>query len=268
MFNLGPAGDCLQFGAGLIDGHAGFQPANRVSPPIATPHRSGQHLFAPYFRAFGKVEPRRHDADDRQRRPPSERERLANDSGVAAKLPLPQRVAQNHLRAPILFLASFLGKETATELGAHAEQVKEHGRDAGPSQAFRVARAFHEPVARAVQGERLKAAALLAPVEKAAPQDVEALVSFGRIALPEPDDPLRILERKRSQQQALEHAEHADGHADAQRQGPDRDHCEPGTPAQGPPRLSHITQHRLRSTSPRGSIKGATTPPNKLSLDP
>ena len=121
-------GDGLKIVLRFRHGDSGPKAANYVERVI----RAVRSLFDreierhPSLGADGKVEIRRHDADDPELLT-TQQHALTNNGGVGAKVPLPETVAEDN--DVVVPCPETISDNVAAQLGRYSQQRKEVGRD-------------------------------------------------------------------------------------------------------------------------------------------
>ncbi len=184
-----------------------------------------------------EAEARGQDADYRATAA-ARRDRLADDTLVAAVAPLPELVAQQHdAGAARRFVA--LDEGSPAQRG-HAERVEEVRADRRALHALRAFAAREREEGRREAGDRLELRALAPPVEEVRVGSLAPVELFLRVRLPEVDEPRRVFEGQRPQERRVHDREDGAVGADAQRQRHDRDQSEARLLQQHAHRVSHV----------------------------
>ena len=201
-----PGGDRAHVCARQVDRHARLQPRHRQQ--IATgawlSGRDGLE-WNPDLLAVGVLESRRHHADD-DRRECVDEHRLAEHARIGVVPRLPHRVADDHDAAcagPVV-----LGREAVAERRRDTEQRKQIPRDRRACKPLGLGAGVGQREAAALAGakrdERLVGGSQILQIEarQAGRGRADLLIGAGDV-----DDPVRILVRKRLQQDAVHDAE-------------------------------------------------------------
>jgi hypothetical protein len=166
-----------------------------------------------------KMKLRRQHAHHGERRGVYE-QRPAEDGAVRAEPPFPEAVGQQH--HPMLSRLLFPGVEGSTQCDVYVEHGKERGGDADAADRFgrRPARPRlgEGEVPVAPGGEAIERAALSTPVEEIAGRRIDVEGNLPAIAFVEPDQPIDVRDRGRTEKQRVDHAEDRRVRADAQRE--------------------------------------------------
>ena len=172
---------------------------------------------------------------------PSRRMDLPTMSRSPAKAPLPESVVE-HGR-PRRIEATFRLVEDPPEVGPNAKQREKRLRNGNAGQALRLAAAREADVTRGVElkeaGDSLERPALLSKLDEV--RYLNCLCGeVLRRAVGDPDQPVRVGERKWAKQERLTETE--DGRAGSDPEPDDRDAEHRGAPveAQGPKRVADI----------------------------
>src|SRR5277367_6543540 len=148
--------------------------------------------------------------------------RLAENSGIAAVMALPQAITQkDDLLVANLFI---VGRKVPADYwrdAQHAEKISGYLRAPDP---FGTAAARNREGQRARCGKLLENVIHVAPIQEFRSRGGASCNVAVRVRLPNGDDPARIRKRQRFQQNSVDHAENHDvrGYADRQRQNGDR----------------------------------------------
>ena len=240
-------GDGGQLGLRRRQRDAGTQPADRLQErraaligPLRREAR-GQHRHPDLRRVLGvegKLEARRHDADDDDRIAVEQR-RLADDRRVAPEGARPQRLGDH--RRPLGAVRVVAGFERAAGDRRHAQQREDVGRDDGHRNRRRLAVAGQRDGGRRVPGDVLHGAGLRAPVEDVEVGAVVGLVADGGV---DGDEARRVGEGQRLQQHAVDDAEDRGVGADAEGQHHDDQRAEARRLEEEPECLAEVSEHR------------------------
>jgi hypothetical protein len=147
----------------------------------------------------------------------------ADDPTIAAEVPLPRAMAQQHDAARLGALV--LGPESAADDRRHSEHRKQRRGRAQAFDLFRAARAGQGGTPDFGRGDRLKHILLVAPVEICAGRGGKDRAA-AQAALLDENEMFGMRVSKRPQQDAVDHAEHGRGGADAEREHEHRGHGE------------------------------------------
>jgi hypothetical protein len=168
-------------------------------------------------------------------------ERCADDLRIAVEAPYPQRVAEHHRLWAVP--GTLFGGERPAKQRLHAEHVEEVARDGHAGQPFWFASPAEEVVAdavkREVSGNRRHGLARFPQVQHVANLCRLARQS-GRIAVGNPHQFERLLERQWPQKQGVDDAEDRGAGADAQARDDDGERGKPGIAAQSPKGVAHV----------------------------
>ncbi len=201
----------------------------------ANGHHQGQPEFGAIFHA---AEPGRHDADDGVRLA-VELKGAADDRGIAAESPLPQRIAQDDdgiaLRHFVLF-----GPEGAAEGGMDAEQRKIRLGDVFGRDALPLVHAGEGRAGVREEGHVLERAALRAPVAVVRHGGAPAFHLRPLDIAPQFDQAGRRGIRERAEDDGIDDAENGGVGANAEGQGENRHEGECGAVTQGSHRVAQV----------------------------
>ena len=156
------------------------------------------------------------DADDRED-VAIERDRFADGVGAAAEFALPETVTQ-HRDGPIRPTAApvIAGREGPAEMRGHAERVEESAADEQALRGSRFATRAQVETGVAVRGDAHQDVLMIADV---LPLRIGQRVGVtARIRVAEDDEPIRVVDRQRLQNQRVHEREDGDVGADAQGQ--------------------------------------------------
>ena len=257
---LEPRRDGVHLAAGLLDRHAGSEPADHVVVMRSS--------FGELLRGegdgdvqLGRVESEAgpHDPDHGVRLA-VERERRSDQVPTRAEPVLPEPVADDDDAArtgPIL-----LGEEGPAVQRSRAEEIEQVGGDQGAIDHFRVVAAREREGGRSERRHPREGARLIAPIGEIGRRNAEPVQPFRQIALEDHREPVRIDVGQRREHHGVHDAEDRAVGPDAQRQ---RQHGDRGEARaleehpKGEPRILEHRSHRsLSSYSYRKAISGST----------
>ena len=185
-----------------------------------------------------ELEIRRQHAHHRIRSP-VERQRAAEDAGVAAEAALPEPVGDYHDAAAG---AELLRKERPAVRGAGAERLEEAFRDERPVEHLGLSIAG-EVERIGLDGRHvLEAPGLRAPVEKGRRGHRDGLAAVLRIGLPQRHQAVRFRKRRRLDQHGVDQREDRGRSPDRERQRQDRGRGEPGAAPQQAQSVAEVTE--------------------------
>ena len=224
--------DDVQLFVGLRAGHAGFHPAeDREVARAALDDIGRQSFLLEHARqpdvglVKRKFDRRRRDADDRERCP-VQRDRLAEDTLVAAETFLPEGMAQH--RDVRTARAIVIGGEGAAEERLDAERAEEIFGDANALEIFRIAPAGEGESGERLRGELGETLLLIAPGGVARPGNIRAIeAAFGE-RTPGAHELLRLRIGERTQEERVDGGEENGVGANAEGQRDDGENGEAG----------------------------------------
>ena len=202
-------------------------------------------------------DPRRHDADDRQRRRhPAHTKGLADDARIAVELALPEIVADDDGRRRHVRPAELGVRELAPEDRTDAEDLEVIGRHDHAAHRAAAVGQDQEVERPAVDGGRFDRLRLAPRVPL---PDGRAAVVGAAIETRRRDEhqTSRIGERRRRQEHALDERENGRGGADAEAERDDRNRGKPRVLAQLPEGKADIIGHGASLWAEGGRRRGS-----------
>ena len=257
-----PAADSIEVFAGLGEGDALFQASDRLQVLAAAAGVRRGRVVAERRPDLGRlVEVRREQRLEGGRHHADDLEVLlvhpdlpADDGGVGAEAPPPERVAQDELAPRVRPVVRRL--EAPAERRADAEQVEVVRADPHARDALGLAALRQRRLPEADDRGRLKGARLVAKVGEGRKPDVVG-VAFG-LPVAEEDEPVRRGVGQRLEERRVEDAEDGRVGADADREGGERDRREPRALSQRPQRVAQVPEDRAHRHSLRSVAIGSS----------
>jgi hypothetical protein len=255
--------DRRELGVRLFDGHAVLQARDdadevlRRGEVLGVGEARGHRRWNPELRlAAESREAVRQDADDGQRHV-IDGHRLADDRGIGREAAAPEPRAEDRDRRGVDGV--FLGAERAAGERRDAERAKVLGRDDLAVKMLGIALAARRDQRRGERRDVIERArrGLQRLDVRPRPAKPRPAVTRRDLGVEEDDETIRIGERQRPQQRAVDDAEHRRGRADAEGERRDRDQRDPAHPDEAAQRVAEIVSERVHhQKSGRGRTTG------------